>query len=60
LKVDPELALRRSNGKFRSRFAAMESATDHPLEALDSARLEELWAAAKLVERADLDRQGGK
>ena len=31
LNVDPELALRRTNGKFRRRFAAMEQASDVPL-----------------------------
>ena len=31
LKVDPELALRRTNAKFRRRFAAMEQASDRAL-----------------------------
>ena len=31
LKVDPETALRRTNAKFRARFAAMERAYRHRL-----------------------------
>jgi len=47
LKVDPELALRRSNAKFRRRFAAMEQASDGVLSNRSAAELEELWAQAK-------------
>jgi MazG family protein len=47
LKVDPELALRRTNGKFRRRFAAMEQASDRALSEQSAADLEALWARAK-------------
>ena len=50
LKVDPEVALRAANSKFRSRFAHMEQ--NGKLEdGLDSSELEALWAQAKLTER---------
>jgi ATP diphosphatase len=47
LKVDPELALRRTNGKFRRRFAAMEQASDRALNEQSAADLEALWTRAK-------------
>jgi MazG family protein len=47
LQVDPELALRRSNAKFRRRFAAMEQASDGALSQRSAAELEALWAQAK-------------
>ncbi len=47
LKVDPELALRRSNAKFRRRFAAMEQASDGALSECNAAELEALWEQAK-------------
>jgi MazG family protein len=47
LKIDPELALRRTNGKFRRRFAAMEQASDRALSEQSAADLEALWARAK-------------
>ena len=47
LKVEPELALRRANAKFRRRFAHMEQQSTEPLEALTSDQLEALWARAK-------------
>jgi ATP diphosphatase len=50
LKVDPELALRRTNGKFRRRFAAMEQASDRALDENSAAELEALWARAKQQE----------
>jgi len=50
LKVDPELALRRSNAKFRRRFAAMEQASDGALSERSAAELETLWAQAKQQE----------
>jgi nucleoside triphosphate diphosphatase len=49
LKVEPEFALRQTNAKFRSRFAAMEAASPEPLETLSSEQLEALWAQAKQV-----------
>jgi MazG family protein len=48
LGVDPELALRGTNGRFRSRFAAMERSAEVPLEKQSPEQLEALWAAAKL------------
>jgi nucleoside triphosphate diphosphatase len=50
LKVDPELALRRTNAKFRRRFAAMERASDRALHEQSAARLEALWEQAKQQE----------
>jgi len=50
LRVDPELALRRTNGKFRRRFAAMEQASERALEERSPAELEALWARAKQQE----------
>jgi len=50
LHVEPEFALRHTNGKFRRRFAAMEAASSQPLEALSAAQLESLWSQAKLEE----------
>jgi nucleoside triphosphate diphosphatase len=50
LKVDPELALRRTNGKFRRRFAAMEQASDRALSEQSAADLEALWTRAKQQE----------
>jgi MazG family protein len=47
LKVDPELALQRTNRKFRTRFAAMEHAAERPLSEHSTAELEALWVAAK-------------
>jgi nucleoside triphosphate diphosphatase len=47
LKIDPELALRDANAKFRSRFRRMEAAADHPLEELSPDQLEELWLRSK-------------
>jgi XTP/dITP diphosphohydrolase/ATP diphosphatase len=51
LKIDPELALRDANGKFRSRFQAMEQSSPAPLEDLAPSDLEALWSAAKERER---------
>jgi MazG family protein len=50
LKVDPELALRRTNAKFRRRFAAMEQASDRGLSDRSPADLEALWAQVKRQE----------
>jgi MazG family protein len=50
LHVDPELALRSANGKFRNRFRTMETSTRLPLEQLTLDELESLWAQAKLAE----------
>jgi ATP diphosphatase len=51
LKIDPELALRDANAKFRRRFAGMEAAAQRPLDELSAAELEELWARSKEAER---------
>ncbi|WP_184255985.1 nucleoside triphosphate pyrophosphohydrolase [Granulicella mallensis] len=52
LKVDAESALRRSNAKFRARFAAMEREAGGAvvLEAMQPEELERLWAQAKAAE----------
>jgi ATP diphosphatase len=52
LKIDPESALRRSNAKFRSRFAAMERKAGGAaaLELRSPDELEQLWAQAKKAE----------
>jgi ATP diphosphatase len=54
LKVEPELALRHTNAKFRRRFAAMEAASSKPLEAMSADQLESLWNQAKLTESPSL------
>lgn len=56
LNVDAETALRRSNAKFRSRFAAMERAAGgrERLEGLSAQELEELWEQAKGADRKRL------
>jgi nucleoside triphosphate diphosphatase len=55
LKVDPEMALRGSNAKFRRRFRTMENSSAEPLESLSLAALDRLWDAAKQSERKDGD-----
>lgn len=52
LKVNPELALRRTNAKFRKRFAAVEAGLRAEDKSPDDATLEEmeaLWQRAKLA-----------
>jgi nucleoside triphosphate diphosphatase len=53
LKVDPEAALRRTNAKFRSRFAAMEQAAGgfDALASQTPGQLDALWNAAKRESR---------
>jgi len=51
LKIDPELALRDTNAKFRRRFRSMELASPQPLEQLSPDALEALWSQAKINER---------
>lgn len=53
LKVDPEMALRDANGKFRRRFALMEQTSREPLDGLSLETLEELWAEAKRASEAE-------
>ena len=51
LGVDPEIALKKANRKFKERFAAMEAAAKREgerLADLPRARMEELWEEAKL------------
>jgi nucleoside triphosphate diphosphatase len=50
LKIDPELALRDTNAKFRCRFRFMEQTSARPLEELSSEELESLWTQAKQTE----------
>lgn len=48
LKVDPEQALRRSNAKFRKRFAHVESKARLPGSSI--AEMEALWQEAKVLD----------
>ncbi|MGB3814125.1 MAG: nucleoside triphosphate pyrophosphohydrolase [Shinella sp.] len=53
--ADPEMALRGTNTKFRNRFSHIEdslSANGESLEAATLERMEELWQAAKKIERS--------
>lgn len=47
LGVDAELALKRSNTKFRTRFAGMEQSSERALDEYSAAELEALWVQAK-------------
>ncbi|MDO9418611.1 nucleoside triphosphate pyrophosphohydrolase [Pararhizobium sp.] len=52
--AEPEMALRGTNTKFRRRFAHIETSLDANGETLEAAtleRMEELWQAAKSIER---------
>lgn len=52
--ADPEMALRGTNTKFRRRFAHIENelhAQGETLEAATLERMEDLWQAAKAIER---------
>ncbi len=54
-KVDPEMALRGTNTKFRRRFAHIETKLRErgvPLAEAGLERMEELWLDAKRIERA--------
>lgn len=52
LNIDPEKALRRTNGKFISRFKYLESvAADSKKETFTLKELEEFWQAAKKAEK---------
>jgi nucleoside triphosphate diphosphatase len=48
LGVDPEVALRRANGKFEKRFRHMENAAGDRFEALDLDAMEALWQRSKV------------
>ena len=55
VKADPEQALRGTNTKFRRRFNHIENVLDAEGETLEAAsleRMEEIWQAAKAIERA--------
>ena len=58
LKVDPEMALRGANLRFRQRFAWMELNAEQKLASHSPARLEALWSAAKreLAETREISR----
>jgi len=62
LDVDAESALRRSNAKFRARFAAMERAGGGRagLEKLSPDALEQLWSDAKIAEQKTNMNEGSK
>lgn len=47
MKVDPEAALRRANGKFETRFRAMEAISGDAFAGLSLAEKEALWQIAK-------------
>jgi ATP diphosphatase len=51
LNVDPEMALRGTNARFRSRFRAMEKESGEPLELLSLEELDDLWTSAKKSDR---------
>jgi MazG family protein len=50
LKVDPEQALRKTNTKFRRRFAHVEDGLGKPLKDATIEEMEALWQAAKKLE----------
>ncbi|ARM12308.1 MULTISPECIES: nucleoside triphosphate pyrophosphohydrolase [Rhizobium] len=55
VKADPEQALRGTNTKFRRRFNHIENVLEAEGETLEAAsleRMEEIWQAAKAIERA--------
>jgi ATP diphosphatase len=53
LGIDPESALRATNGKFERRFRSMEyAAADRPLAERTLDELEAMWEAAKAAERS--------
>jgi len=54
VKADPEEALRGTNTKFRRRFNYIETSLEKSSQTLEEAtleRMEELWQAAKAIER---------
>ena len=53
LQIDPELALRKTNAKFRQRFASMEQEAGGraQMEAMAAEELEQLWNRAKTNEK---------
>jgi XTP/dITP diphosphohydrolase/ATP diphosphatase len=59
LDIDPEAALRRTNSKFRTRFAAMEKMVSdtNELRTMAIADMETLWERAKAEERPSVESQ---
>ena len=58
LKVDPEIALRKSNAKFERRFRAMEHLAHGKEDGFATLSLdeqEELWQAVKAKEKVKAD-----
>jgi tetrapyrrole methylase family protein/MazG family protein len=56
LKIDPEIALKRANGKFSSRFRAMEAMAregGRELAVVPRPEMEELWDRAKQNEKRE-------
>ena len=56
LKIDPEIALKRANGKFSSRFRAMEAMareSGRELAVVPRPEMEELWDRAKQNEKRE-------
>jgi len=63
LKIDPEIALKRTNAKFTSRFRVMERlarASGRALADVPRSEMELLWDQAKASEREKLSRVSGK
>lgn len=58
LEIDPEMALRGTNTKFRRRFRAMEEHSAEPLASLPLEALDQLWNEAKKHERENGDAEG--
>jgi tetrapyrrole methylase family protein/MazG family protein len=57
LKIDPEIALKRANTKFATRFRAMEALareTGRELPAVPREDMEQFWERAKLGEKSQL------
>jgi MazG family protein len=51
LKVDPEQALRKTNAKFRRRFAHVEQGLEKPVQEATIEEMEALWQEAKRLEK---------
>ena len=62
LGVDPETALRRTNGKFERRFRSVEAGLAAEGRTPETATLEDMeafWIAAKQAEKNEVDRKNG-
>jgi MazG family protein len=53
LKVDPEQALRKTNGRFRKRFAHVEKEMSAAPAEISLEQMEELWQQAKRLEQQE-------